>query len=77
MMPQNSQTKPEIVRSLSYIPAHLATSRPQGPGTPTPTALKASWGSTFMFCLFVVQHQAHPPPERMQSIEGKSKDVAE
>jgi hypothetical protein len=40
MMPQNSQTKPEIVRSLSYIPAHLATSRPQGPGTPTPTALK-------------------------------------
>ena len=35
------------------------------------------WESTFMFYLFVVQHQAHPPPERMQSIEGKSKDVAE
>ena len=39
--------------------------------------IKASWGSTFMFYLFVVQHQAHPRPERMQSIEGKSKDVAE
>jgi hypothetical protein len=25
----------------------------------------------------VVQHQAYPPPERMQSIEGKSKDAAE
>ena len=35
------------------------------------------WESTFMFYLFVVQHQAHPPPERMQSIEEKSKDVAE
>ena len=40
MKPQNSHTKPEIVRSLSYIPAHSASSRPQGPGTPTPTALK-------------------------------------
>ena len=39
--------------------------------------IKASWESTFMFCMFVVQHQAHPPPERMQSIEEKSKDVAE
>ena len=33
-------TPTEIVRSLSYIPAHSASSRPQGPGTPTPTALK-------------------------------------
>ena len=40
MKPQNSHTKPEIVRSLSYIPAHSASSRPQGPGTPTPTALQ-------------------------------------
>ena len=39
--------------------------------------IEDSWESTFMFYLFVVQHQAHPPPERMQSIEGKSKDVAE
>ena len=40
MKPQNSHTKPEIVRSLSYIPAHSASSRPQGPGMKTPTALK-------------------------------------
>ena len=28
-------------------------------------------------CLFVVQLHTQLPPERMQSIEGKSKDVAE
>ena len=39
--------------------------------------IEDSWESTFMFYLFVVQHQAQLPPERMQSIEGKSKDVAE
>ena len=36
----NSYQPTEIVRSLSYIPAHLVSSRPQGPGMKTPTALK-------------------------------------
>ena len=39
--------------------------------------MEACWESPFFVCLFVVQLHAHLPPERMQSIEGKSKDVAE
>ena len=39
---------------------------------------KLAGNHLFLFvCLFVVQLHAHLPPERMQSIEGKSKDVAE
>ena len=39
--------------------------------------MEACWESPFFVCLFVVQLHAQLPPERMQSIEGKSKDVAE